>query len=377
MNEYKRYDSDLSYSTQNREEQHHLEQTKHSNGVIIVAIVLSVVFTVIICSIVFSAMASQLISSVVIGYSHNNSDSNRDDAPLVDKGNSDNGPTAEKILENVVTVSMNATSGFLNQDTTICSGNGVFIRDGGYILTSAYILELEGNITVTLSNGEEYNASVLGTDDEIYISVLKIDKADAVCAVIGNSDNVRIGDSVIGVGNKPGDNFSNPIAFGAVCAYDTDIALKDGTLVNAFQTDATGISGSIGGMLFNYKGELIGMSTAKYAVSSSDIGFVTPINDLIAYANAIIDNTTIEKTKKLGISATDADYGVTIDNVTNGSLADKAGLKHGDLIIKINTQPVKTLAEIVKIKNSLSAGDEMLFTVYRNGNTIDVIIILE
>lgn len=377
MNEYKRYDSDLSYSTQNREEQHHLEQTKHSNGVIIVAIVLSVVFTVIICSIVFSAMASQLISSVVIGYSHNNSDSNRDDAPLVDKGNSDNGPTAEKILENVVTVSMNATSGFLNQDTTICSGNGVFIRDGGYILTSAYILELEGNITVTLSNGEEYNASVLGTDDEIYISVLKIDKADAVCAVIGNSDNVRIGDSVIGVGNRPGDNFSNPIAFGAVCAYDTDIALKDGTLVNAFQTDATGISGSIGGMLFNYKGELIGMSTAKYAVSSSDIGFVTPINDLIAYANAIIDNTTIEKTKKLGISATDADYGVTIDNVTNGSLADKAGLKHGDLIIKINTQPVKTLAEIVKIKNSLSAGDEMLFTVYRNGNTIDVIIILE
>ena len=377
MNEYKRYDSDLSYSTQNREEQHHLEQTKHSNGVIIVAIVLSVVFTVIICSIVFSAMASQLISSVVIGYSHNNSDSNRDDAPLVDKGNSDNGPTAEKILENVVTVSMNATSGFLNQDTTICSGNGVFIRDGGYILTSAYILELEGNITVTLSNGEEYNASVLGTDDEIYISVLKIDKADAGCAVIGNSDNVRIGDSVIGVGNKPGDNFSNPIAFGAVCAYDTDIALKDGTLVNAFQTDATGISGSIGGMLFNYKGELIGMSTAKYAVSSSDIGFVTPINDLIAYANAIIDNTTIEKTKKLGISATDADYGVTIDNVTNGSLADKAGLKHGDLIIKINTQPVKTLAEIVKIKNSLSAGDEMLFTVYRNGNTIDVSIILE
>ena len=377
MNEYKRYDSDLSYSTQNREEQHHLEQTKHSNGVIIVAIVLSVVFTVIICSIVFSAMASQLISSVVIGYSHNNSDSNRDDAPLVDKGNSDNGPTAEKILENVVTVSMNATSGFLNQDTTICSGNGVFIRDGGYILTSAYILELEGNITVTLSNGEEYNASVLGTDDEIYISVLKIDKADAVCAVIGNSDNVRIGDSVIGVGNRPGDNFSNPIAFGAVCAYDTDIALKDGTLVNAFQTDATGISGSIGGMLFNYKGELIGMSTAKYAVSSSDIGFVTPINDLIAYANAIIDNTTIEKTKKLGISATDADYGVTIDNVTNGSLADKAGLKHGDLIIKINTQPVKTLAEIVKIKNSLSAGDEMLFTVYRNGNTIDVSIILE
>ena len=377
MNEYRRYDSDLSYSTQNREEQHHKEQTKRPIGIIIVAIVLSVVFTVIICSIVFSVMASQLISSVVIGNSHNNSDSKRDDVPLVDKGNADIAPSAEKILENVVTISMNAMGGFLNKDTTICSGNGVFIRDGGYILTSAYILELQGNITVTLSNGEDQNASVSGTDAERYISVLKIDKNDAVCAVIGNSDNVRIGDSVIGVGNKPGDNFSNPIAFGTVCAYDTDIALKDGTLVNAFQTDATGISGSIGGMLFNHKGELIGMSTAKYAVSSSDIGFVTPINDLIEYANAIIDNTTIEKTKKLGISATDADYGVTIDNVANGSLADKAGLKHGDLIIKINTQPVKTLAEIVKIKNSLSAGDEMLFTIYRNGNTIDVSIILE
>lgn len=377
MNEYKLYDSDLSYSTENREEQYEPQETKRPVVAIIAAIVLTAVFTVIICSVVFAVMASQFISSAAPGLRHNDPDSPRDDAPLVEESNSEGIPTAEKVLDNVVTVSINVMGGFLNNAATVCSGNGVFIRDGGYILTSAYILESQGNITVTLSNGEEYSASVLGTDEEKYISVLKIEKPDAVSAIIGNSDDVHIGDRVIGVGNKLSDSFSNPITFGAVCAYDTDIALKDGTLVNAFQTDATALSGSIGGMLFNYKGELIGISTAKYAVSSSDIGLVTPINDLIEYANAIIDNTTVEKTKKLGISATDADYGVTIDNVSSGSLADKAGLKHGDLIIKINSRPVKTLAEIVKIKNSLSVGDEMIFTVYRNGDTLDINIILE
>lgn len=377
MNEYKRYDSDLLYSTENREERYEPKETKRPVGAIIAAIVFTAVFTVIICSVVFAVMASQFISTAAHGLRHNDPDSPRDDAPLVEESNAEEMPTAEKVLGNVVTVSINVMGGFLNKAATVCSGNGVFIRDGGYILTSAYILESQGNITVTLSNGEEYSAAVLGTDEEKYISVLKIEKSDAVSAVIGNSDVVRIGDRVIGVGNKLSDSFSNPITFGAVCAYDTDIALKDGTLVNAFQTDATALSGSIGGMLFNYKGELIGMSTAKYAVSSSDIGLVTPINDLIEYANAIIDNTTVEKTKKLGISATDADYGVTIDNVSSGSLADKAGLKHGDLIIKINSSPVKTLAEIVKIKNGLSVGDEMIFTVYRNGDTLDINIILE
>ena len=293
MNEYKLYDSDLSYSTENREEQYEPQETKRPVVAIIAAIVLTAVFTVIICSVVFAVMASQFISSAAPGLRHNDSDSPRDDAPLVEESNSEGIPTAEKVLDNVVTVSINVMGGFLNNTATVCSGNGVFIRDGGYILTSAYILESQGNITVTLSNGEEYSASVLGTDEEKYISVLKIEKPDAVSAVIGNSDDVQIGDRVIGVGNKLSDSFSNPITFGAVCAYDTDIALKDGTLVNAFQTDATALSGSIGGMLFNYKGELIGMSTAKYAVSSSDIGLGTPINDLIEYANDIIDNTTV------------------------------------------------------------------------------------
>ena len=129
--------------------------------------------------------------------------------------------------------------------------------------------------------------------------------------------------------------------------------------------------------MFNYSGELVGICTAKYAASSDVIGLVMPINDVIDVVNSIIDNTYVENTKKLGISATDADYGVTIDNVQKNSSADKAGLKHGDLIIKINGEPVSTLAQIIKKKNSLESGSEMVFTVYRNGETLDLTVVLE
>ena len=121
----------------------------------------------------------------------------------------------------------------------------------------------------------------------------------------------------------------------------------------------------------------MGICTAKYAASSDVIGLVMPINDVIDVVNSIIDNTYVENTKKLGISATDADYGVTIDNVQKNSSADKAGLKHGDLIIKINGEPVSTLAQIIKKKNSLESGSEMVFTVYRNGETLDLTVVLE
>lgn len=232
-------------------------------------------------------------------------------------------------------------------------------------------------MTVTLSDGTEYKASLLGTDNEKYISVLKIDNETAGAAAVGNSDEMMVGSKVIGIGNKIADSFSNPITFGTVCGYDSDISLKDGTLVNAFQTDAPTLSGSIGGLMFNYSGELVGICTAKYAASSDVIGLVMPINDVIDVVNSIIDNTYVENTKKLGISATDADYGVTIDNVQKNSSADKAGLKHGDLIIKINGEPVSTLAQIIKKKNSLESGSEMVFTVYRNGETLDLTVVLE
>lgn len=377
MNEYKQNENDISSSSDNSKKKCKSRTIKPLFWIIVAIIIITAFCTVVICSISFTIMINKYAASKSLPFVNNEAYSNRDNVPIVPHRKTNEILTPQSLLDNVVTVSVDAKGGFLNQSATVCSGNGIFIRDGGYILTSAYIMESKGNLIVTLNNGEQCSAAVHGTDDERYISLLKIEKPEQGSVAVGNSDDVKIGDSVIGVGNKLSENFKNPITFGAVCGYDADITLKDGSLVNVFQTDAADISDSIGGLLFNYKGELIGINTAKYAVSSSDIALVTPINDIIEYANAIMDNTTIEKTKKLGISATDEDYGVIIDNVEKDSLAEKAGLKHGDLIIQINNEPVKALAQIVKTKNGLSVGDEMNFTIYRDGVTIDIKVILE
>ena len=379
MNEYRKYDSDLHYDTEKYEQARTSKNTSYKTVNKAALVIMTAAATVVLCVVIFAALTGHIYSSFVHISKGNNTDNERQKHLLTEEDNGEENTeiTAEKLLENVVNVSVNVTGGFLNKTATISSGNGVFIRDGGFVLTSAYLLESQGNVTVTLSDGTEYKASLLGTDNEKYISVLKIDNETAGAAAVGNSDEMMVGSKVIGIGNKIADSFSNPITFGTVCGYDSDISLKDGTLVNAFQTDAPTLSGSIGGLMFNYRGELVGICTAKYAASSDVIGLVMPINDVIDVVNSIIDNTYVENTKKLGISATDADYGVTIDNVQKNSSADKAGLKHGDLIIKINGEPVSTLAQIIKKKNSLESGSEMVFTVYRNGETLDLTVVLE
>lgn len=379
MNEYRKYDSDLHYDTEGYEQTNTGKSTSGRTGSIAFAVIITAVAAVALCVVIFAALSGHIYSSFMHISRINNGNSERQKHMLTEEENGEETTdiTAEKLLENVVNVSVNITGGFLNKTAAISSGNGIFIREGGFILTSAYLLESQGNVTVTASDGAQYRASLLGTDNEKYISVLKIDNDAAGAAAVGNSDEMMVGSKVIGIGNKIADSFSNPITFGTVCGYDSDISLKDGTLVNAFQTDAPTLSGSIGGLMFNYSGELVGICTAKYAASSDVIGLVTPINDIIDVVNSIIDNTYVENTKRLGISATDADYGVTIDNVQKNSAADKAGLKHGDLIIKINGEPVSTLAQIIKKKNSLESGSKMVFTVYRNGETLDLTVVLE
>lgn len=377
MSENKKYGTDVQPETKENEKVDTKNKTKAEKGSIMAAVIIAAVSAVILCVVIFAALSSHIYASFVHLTGIGNSNDRQEHLLTDEDGEEKAEVTAESLLKNVVNISVNVTGGFLNKTATVSSGNGVLIRDGGFVLTSAYLLESQGNITVTMSDGTECKASLLGTDNEKYISVLKIDKSDLGSVTVGNSDDMMVGSKVIGVGNKISESFSNPITFGTVCGYNSDISLKDGTLVNAFQTDAPTLSDSIGGLMYNYGGELIGICTAKFATTSDVIGLVTPINDIIGVVDSIIDDTYTESTKKLGISATDADYGVTVDNVQKNSAADKAGLKHGDLVIKINGEPVRTLAQIIKKKNALEIGDKMVFSVYRGGETLDLTVILE
>lgn len=279
-----------------------------------------------------------------------------------------------QVLNAVVTVAVENVGGFLNQSATLCSGNGVFINDNGYILTSAYIFEVKGDITVTAANGDTFTAEVVDTDEENYVSVIKIEQENTPYVSLGNSQEVNIGDGVIGIGNKISSGFSNPVTTGTICGYNSDIALKDGTLVNVFQTDAVSIASSIGGLLFNKNYELIGFSTAKYTVSSTNIGLVTPIDDIKRSIDIMLGNAQETESTQLGIQGSDESYGINVDNIKADSKAEKAGLKHGDLIVKIDGEPVNSLAEIIKRNNSLSKTDEMILTIYRNGEIKEITI---
>lgn len=373
MNEYKRYDSDLKPTEKQHREPVNSGPSPASS--VITSVLLSVIVTVTVCSALLFAVFNKLLihaaDSIVLR------DSDRGNAPLTEEKETPTFITPSLILSNIVTVSVDGTGGFFGHSSVMPLGNGVFIRDGGYVLTSAYVMESDGDITVTTADGAEYKASLVGTDSDMYISILKIDKPDASAVPVGDSDSVNVGDKIVGAGNRISNQFDNPLTFGYVCGYNSDVEMTDGTLAKFFQTDASVLVGSVGGMMFNYSGELLGMCTAKYASMSSNIALVTPVNDLVGAANAIIDNIPQEKTGQLGITAADEDYGVSVENVFQDSPADKAGLQKGDLIMKLNGNTVRKLSEIAKIKRSLAAGDEMVFTVYRNGETVDITVVLE
>ncbi len=378
MNEYKWYDNDLnnynsgeSNNTINSDET--IKRINVLPVILLTTIFTSMVFFLLFALIVLPRLEIRKITADYITETNSPKTNN----VIIDDNNMLKIVDVNSISKAVVNVSMVGSGSFFGQSTALCSGNGVFISNDGYILTSAYILESNGDLIVTDINNEEYNASVVGVDRDSYIAVIKIDGIQTPNVSIGDSESVLLGDSVIGVGNRVSADLANPITFGRICGYNSQVTLKDGSMVNVLQTDATALASSIGGLMFNNSCELIGMSTAKFTVSSTDIALITPINDLKASIEAIIGNTELPKTQKLGISGSDADYGVNVDNVVSGSLADKAGIKHGDLIIKINEEPVNSLSEINKIKSSLNVGDTMNIVIYRNGETIICNIVLE
>lgn len=165
---------------------------------------------------------------------------------------------------------------------------------------------------------------------------------------------------------------------GTVCGIDTNVSLQNGQKVNIFQIDASTIADSVGGLVLNANGELIGIATAMISNPSAEIGIATPINDLKNFLSNIISNEGWNDSGIIiGISGTDADYGVVIDKIGENTPAEKAGLKIGDLIVKADGEAVNSINEITNIKNRHKKGDTMVFTVYRDGEMTDINVLLE
>ena len=282
------------------------------------------------------------------------------------------GSIGSRALNSVVKITnQGSIGGFFSQMISFGEGVGAVVSEDGYILTSSYIVESKGDVTVTMADGAEYTAQVVGIDSASGAAILKIEASGLLPVTIGDSDSVSLGDPVIAIGAAIGQKMSNPVTSGTICGINKNVSLQNGTTVNLFQTDAAMIADSVGGVLLNNAGEMIGMATA-IANDTDEINLITPMNDIKPVLESMINSQNAPKVPELGIAGTDADYGVGVTSVAENSPAAKAGIKVGDLIVKVDGEAVTSVAKINQLRVRHQAGDKMVLTVYREGELLEL-----
>lgn len=288
-------------------------------------------------------------------------------------------------VNSTVGITTSVTTNFWGfQTTSAASGSGFILTADGYILTNFHVIQSSSSISVTLYDGTRYDAEVVGYDESNDIAVLKIDASDLSPVVLGDSDNLNVGDDVIAIGNPLGElTFS--LTAGAVSALDREITLSSGVMMNLIQTDCAINSGNSGGALFNLYGEVIGITNAKYSSSGTEasidnIGFAIPVNHIRSIVDSIIEKGYISK-PYIGVSVTNVDEsamnyglpaGAAIQSVVEGSPAEKAGIKENDIITAINGKEISGSSELSEAIGSCAVGDKLSLTVYRQGETLSI-----
>ena len=271
------------------------------------------------------------------------------------------------------------------QTTSAAAGSGFIFSDDGYILTNFHVVEDSSSISVAMYDGKTYDAKLVGYDESNDVAVLKIDATGLVPVVLGNSDNINVGDSVVAIGNPLGElTFS--LTSGAISAKDRDITMSNGSTMRLMQTDCAINSGNSGGALFNMYGEVIGITNAKYSSSSAseasidNIGFAIPINTARSIAQRIIEKGYVSK-PYIGVSATTVSaetqsyglpQGAAVKEVASDGPAAAAGLKVNDIITHIGGKAITGSGDMVTIVGESQSGDVLKFTVYRKGNTLEL-----
>ena len=270
-------------------------------------------------------------------------------------------------VNSTVGITTSVTTNFWGfQTTSAASGSGFILTGDGYVLTNYHVIESSNSISVTLYDGKSYDAVLIGYDESSDIAVLKIDAEGLTPVVLGDSDNLNVGDSVVAIGNPLGElTFS--LTSGAVSALNREITLSNSVTMNLIQTDCAINSGNSGGALFNLYGEVIGITNAKYSGSGSgasidNIGFAIPINHVRGIVESIIENGYVAKPY----------IGVAVSDVSEDSPAEKAGLQVNDIITAVNGKEISGRTGLSEAVSAASVGDTLTLTVYRQGNTISV-----
>lgn len=288
------------------------------------------------------------------------------------------------------------TNYFGMQSKSAVSGSGFIVTSDGYIVTNYHVIAdaYTGNykVSVMLYNGDKYDAKIVGVEEASDIAVLKIAATGLSAATLGSSDNLQVGETVYAIGNPLGE-LSFSMTSGMVSALDRDITTQDSTTGetvtnNMFQIDAAVNEGNSGGPVYNNKGEVVGIVTAKYSDTGVEgLGFAIPVKEVTDTVDQLIKNGYVSGKANFGITVTTVDStvaqyynmveGAYVYSVTSGSCSDKAGLKVGDIITEIDGTAVKSSAELTNEKKNYKAGDTVTLKVYRQGEYADIKVTLD
>ncbi len=310
---------------------------------------------------------------------------------------------ANKILPSIVGIKIeyNVTSMFsmfgnTQSSTATATGSGIIISEDGYILTNNHVVSSSESesyyqvseatkVTVTLFDDEtEYEAKIVGTDEETDLAVIKIEKTGLTKAEFADSDSIKVGEFAMAVGSPLG--LQSSVTCGIVSAVNREVTDTDGKTYTLIQTDAAINAGNSGGALVNSEGKVIGVNTLKLTGQDVEgMGFAIPINSTTDISSQLIEFSKVRR-PYIGITGMDLDAetakknnlveGIYVKDVETFSAGEKAGIKIGDVIVKADGKDIKTMDELNEIKNSHSIGDEMKVTVNRDGQEKELTITL-
>ena len=316
---------------------------------------------------------------------------------------------ANKILPSIVGIKVEYTVnnpimamfGQTSTSNATATGSGIIISEDGYILTNNHVISTGSDdisnsnsyyqiseaskITVTLfGDTTEYEASIVGKDEETDLAVIKIDKTGLTKAEFADSDSIKVGEFAMAVGNPVG--MDSTVTCGIVSAVNREVTDSDGKTYTLIQTDAAINEGNSGGALVNSEGKVIGINTLKLSGTGIEgIGFAIPINSTTDVTSQLIEYSKVKR-PYIGITGMDLTeelakannlvVGVYVKSVEDFSSAEKAGIKPGDVIIEADGTKVTTMDDLNKVKNSHKIGDEMKIKVNRDGQERELTVTL-
>lgn len=329
-----------------------------------------------------AALAIALVGGVAggfVGYAIRGDSGNPLQLPVA-SGNSDAAPVVDR--SSLASIAAALQPAIVHITTDLGEGSGVVITSDGHIVTNNHVIAgaRRNAVRVTFNSGRQVPATIVGTDPQTDIAVIKVEAENLTVAPWGDSDSVQVGDTVLAIGSPLG--LQGTVTAGIVSALNRTIRVSESprsqfdtgsatVIGGAIQTDAPINSGNSGGALVNTRGEVIGINTAIATAGLNGnigVGFAISSNRARSVAEAIMAGQEV-KHPFIGVQITDdEDGGALIREVVDGSPAQQAGLTAGDVVTKVNGQPIRGTEDLIGIIQSSTVGEELTLTVRRNGS---------